>query len=395
MSLMKNLKTTLHIVIYVLRNAGILHTLTYILTLPVRYILRFENSLFKLKSDIRSHLMIHERISKSNIHKLHHLPDELRIEIKDLFKKYRLPAHVTLHRFFITLNGIEKPGYLSESVFYCSFEPRLNNFSMASAYSDKNIYQRIFEYVKQPGTVLRYMNGQYFDAKYSVLTPENAQELLSSQNTPMIIKPAVNSGGGRNVYRLNAMNGRLKLNESVVSINTLSDVYENGFIVQEKVNQHPVLDAFHPNSLNTLRIITLRRSQEIFILSSRFKMGNCGNHLDNLSSSGLSCGIHKNGDLFPFAYNRYFKKFTAHPQTGVRFSGKSLPGFQDVKKTVVQMHRSLPYFDMISWDVAIDANAEPVLIELNLRGQGIIIQQALFGPLFGKLTNEMFERVLN
>ena len=48
---------------------------------------------------------------------------------------------------------------------------------------------------------------------------------------------------------------------------------------------------------------------------------------------------------------------------------------------------------MISWDFAVDINAEPILIEINLRFQGINGGQLCNGPLFGDLTDEILREV--
>lgn len=48
---------------------------------------------------------------------------------------------------------------------------------------------------------------------------------------------------------------------------------------------------------------------------------------------------------------------------------------------------------MISWDVAIDKDAEPVLIEANLQIGDIDILQPVNGPLFGDLTEDVLKEV--
>ena len=44
----------------------------------------------------------------------------------------------------------------------------------------------------------------------------------------------------------------------------------------------------------------------------------------------------------------------------------------------------VPMFGVASWDIAIDADGEPVLIEYNVGGAGIDIHQYNNGPLYGK-----------
>ena len=50
----------------------------------------------------------------------------------------------------------------------------------------------------------------------------------------------------------------------------------------------------------------------------------------------------------------------------------------------MRCHMHVPMFGVASWDIAIDADGEPVLIEYNFGGAGIDIHQYNNGPLYGK-----------
>ena len=45
----------------------------------------------------------------------------------------------------------------------------------------------------------------------------------------------------------------------------------------------------------------------------------------------------------------------------------------------------MPYFRIISWDIAIDKNGNFILIEYNIKGQDINFHQLNNGPVFNKL----------
>ena len=98
--------------------------------------------------------------------------------------------------------------------------------------------------------------------------------------------------------------------------------------------------------------------------------------------------------LNKFAVDKYFKKYYKHPYTGVSFENIQIPQFSSVLDFVKNLHRYLLYFDMVSWDIAIDKNGAPVLIELNLINQGISFLQVHHGPLFGDLTEKLLEENL-
>jgi len=69
---------------------------------------------------------------------------------------------------------------------------------------------------------------------------------------------------------------------------------------------------------------------------------------------------------------------------------KIIPNFNEIKEEVKTFHKRISYFRMVSWDIAIDTNRDVVLVEFNVKGQGIGNQFAT-GPLFGEFTDEILE----
>jgi hypothetical protein len=61
------------------------------------------------------------------------------------------------------------------------------------------------------------------------------------------------------------------------------------------------------------------------------------------------------------------------------------------------LHRILPWFDLVSWDVVIDADHEPWILEYNTAAQDIFFQQMSNGPFFGNegsaTLNDMLRRL--
>ena len=62
---------------------------------------------------------------------------------------------------------------------------------------------------------------------------------------------------------------------------------------------------------------------------------------------------------------------------------------------IQSLHKQIPYFKMISWDIAIDDKRDLVLVEYNVRSQEILGVQLFNGPLFGKYTNDVLESIKN
>ena len=139
----------------------------------------------------------------------------------------------------------------------------------------------------------------------------------------------------------------------------------------------------------------------VYILSAVLRMGFGNSKVDNATAKdnagydGMSCGIDENGCLKKYAYgyttgNRCEK----HPD-GLVFEGFKIPSFDKAVELVKSAHPLIGHFRLVSWDIAIDKDGDPVLIEANMRKGGINFHQFNNGPLFGDLTEKVLNEVFD
>ena len=119
----------------------------------------------------------------------------------------------------------------------------------------------------------------------------------------------------------------------------------------------------------------------------------CNNaRIDNGSAGGISCGILPDGRLKPTATTIHGDKCDVHPLTGVRFDDVTVPDFSRIVERVRYAHPRFPFLRLMAWDIAVDSDREPVLIEFNYNG-GLQITQLNNGPLFGEHSREILDDV--
>ena len=82
----------------------------------------------------------------------------------------------------------------------------------------------------------------------------------------------------------------------------------------------------------------------------------------------------------------------SHTDSGVVLKGFKLPGYFEAVNCVKKMHLKVPYFKIISWDIAIDTHGDPVFIEYNVYRQGIVTLQLANGPLFKEFGDELLRK---
>ena len=137
----------------------------------------------------------------------------------------------------------------------------------------------------------------------------------------------------------------------------------------------------------------LRKDGSVKILSSILRMGVGDSKVDNASSGGISVGIKENGQLKNVAYSNTGIRYDVHPSSNVHFEEVTIPNFEQMKELVIKLQSRFPYFRLISWDLAVDDNNEPLLIEANLCDGELDFHQLNNGPIFGEDTEAILQEV--
>lgn len=324
------------------------------------------------------------------------LNDELNNKIKDFWGKYGIKVNTLWCRAWIGVNGIEDHRYIPEDIFYTFIEPKINRNDLYLAYVDKNNYNKLFAGFRIPRTILRNINGKYYDGNYERIKTSHINDLLHKYTGDYIVKPSIDSSGSKNVFKLQIDAQKLHMNGQPISGENIEKIIPRDFLIQEFLEQHAVINTIYPHSLNTFRIVTLRMDTDIYNIRSIIKFGDKGSYVDyTVEKGGYHCGIKNDGTLNQFAIDLYYNKHRTHPYTGMAFGDIQIPQYDSLLNFAKNLHRHLLYHDMVSWDIALDKNGDPVLIEVNLIYQGIGFLQINNGPLFGNFTEYILDRCIS
>jgi hypothetical protein len=317
--------------------------------------------------------------------------------IRDYWRSYGIPSvNLDWYRLYGAMLGTVDERMIPEELFRVELEDRINTECMAAAQGDKNGLSRTFPAVNQPKTLLRNINGHYFDAGYAPLTRTAARGLLESHDGPLIIKPSIGSGSGFNIHRIEVRDRHIFEDDRPLTFDFIEKGFGGkNFLLQEVIAQHPSLAAYHPKSVNTCRVITIRLDDAFHAIAGTFRMGR-GKYVDNGHAGGLLCGISDTGALTPFALDCEFRRYDAHPITRHPFADQAIPHYAEMKQMAISVHRQLIYHNMVSFDIALDINSRPCLVEINLFGQGIEPHQLLQGrPIFGDFTDTFIRNAVD
>lgn len=305
-------------------------------------------------------------------------------EIFQYWRRYTNKIKLDWHKYYSSRNGIYDVRYIPDDLYYTVIDQHFNSRKYSWGVMNKNYFSLWFPEAKQPVIVIRKINGFYYDNVYNIISQNEALEkcLNTSQ---LIIKPSVGTGGGKGIKFWKDTDGFQDLKGYLSSAGS-------DFIVQEIIIQHDNLKKIHPNSINTIRVATLLFKDKVHILSTILRMGINGSRVDNASAGGITCGVKETGQLKDKAYSVRGIEYKKHPQ-GFNFCDGAIPSFEKIKTMVVKQQEKMANFRMISWDIAVGIDGEPILIEANLRLGDLGIHQLNNGPFFGELTDEVLEEV--
>lgn len=151
-------------------------------------------------------------------------------------------------------------------------------------------------------------------------------------------------------------------------------------IVEKLVLSHPLLEALHPQSLNTLRLVTMRTPNGGLEISQAFlKIGVGTVTVDNWCAGGIAIKVQSDGTLNDVGVFKSLEKEKCfkHPDSGIVFAGFEVPFFREAVELVIKAHSYCPHMFGIGWDVAITKDG-PLIVESN-------VQYAISQPICGGL----------
>ena len=315
------------------------------------------------------------------------LTEEQKREIDLFWKKYSFafsPDYDTV-KIFMNRTGKFDPRYLPSGVRGCILNPQWLPQKCSGLFQNKAYLAKTYQDVKQPIIVIRKIAGFYYNEQYQKISLEEALDLCEERmkKTEIVVKPSGMQGGKGVIFLEHAT--REKIKEEFKKIPKL-------MVVQEAVKQHPFMKKLNPSTVNTVRLTTfIRNNGEIVPLAALIKVGNASVRVDNYKHGGHIIGVGLDGHMFPYALNVEYERVTMLP-TGVDLSeGFEVPGFHDVIETAKRAHIQTPQIKMISWDIAVDENAEAVIIEAN-HGGDLKMHQAVTGPIFGDMTEKILDQ---
>ena len=351
---------------------------------------KFDGITYSLNICLRRYLVRHDELKnikkKSKLIEKVSLSKEQENEITTYYKRfYGKAISTSWHRLYQSYTGTYRVNYFPEILFSTELEPKTNPYRVAEFLGDKNLLETLFadiHLIHIPKTYVSCVGGVLRNGEYNIIDREEAK-LILKKLTSFVIKKTCDTSSGRDVH----------LFKGDEDPSLLLEQFGNDFVVQETIKQHETLDALNHTSVNTFRVITYFCEGKLYSCPVALRMGRSNADKDNIHYGGIGVGVNQDGSLKETAFSEYGESYKEHPDTHVIFANYIV----DVKPVVsaaIQLHAHVPYLGILSWDLTLDSNGVPTLIEMNSTGQAAWFCQMVNGePLFGDNTPAMLSLI--
>lgn len=267
-------------------------------------------------------------------------PAEIDAIVKDMMTeamKYNLGFDEYVMYHFEDLDQAERRLFIPtrERALYCE---RLNDPKNQMIFDDKGETYRVF--------------GKYFKRDLTEVVGWSAEATSAfrafvRKHNRFIIKP-FNGGNGRGIRIADCEKegGFDKLCES------LKTQYPSGFVAEELIRQVAELSAVHPDSVNTVRISTIRFDDRVEFLPSFWRVGRGGNCVDNGGSGGILCALDDEGVIISTCDENGLS-YDVHPDNQHPLLGFRVPQLEGAKALAAELAQVVPGNRFCGWDLAL------------------------------------------
>ena len=217
---------------------------------------------------------------------------------------------------------------------------KYNDQSKAYIFEDKALFNKLYD---------KYLNREWIYLKDNL---EEFKEYLKNKKE-IIVKPlSLSCGKGVEKIKVSDYEPEELYNHLIKT---------ERYLVEDVAKQNNEISKIYPESVNTVRIVTLNKK----VVAAFIRFGNLGNVVDNFNHDGMVTTINiENGIVEYPALDKKKNIYEIHPYTNEKIIGLKIPMWDKVKELCIEACSVTPEIGYIGWDVCV-GEKEPCLIEGN------------------------------
>ena len=210
-------------------------------------------------------------------------------------------------------------------------------------------------------------------------------ELFFNKHSEFMAKPVDGlCGYGIELIKTNGLNAK----------NTFDELNKKGqYLLEERIKQNEEVNAIYADSINTLRIVTLNKNNNVEVLFSAMRIGNNGKVVDNFNNGGLMAVVDEDGVIRKPVLDKDNKVYSSHPMTNTPIVGFKVPHYDEVIDTCKKLALVTPEIGLCGWDIAITPEGVDVVEGNQIPGYDIYQSREQLAPSI-KGLKEKFDNAI-
>lgn len=276
-------------------------------------------------------------------------------DILDMAKKYRFSAEEYFCYHFKDKPEEERKTFISDMnrVDFCE---TLNQSRNLAIFDDKMYTYKVF--------------GKYYGREICFVKKHKDYNKFASfflKHKKIIIKPVLGTCGQG--IQIADIIEKENLNQF---FDELFEEYcsekKDGFIAEELIVQVPEMAQFHPSSVNSIRLSTVKFDDSVEVIAGFFRTGRGGNIVDNAGAGGVFGTIDIETGVVDAVGDEYGNNYTHHPDTNIKMLGFVIPRWNEATEIAKELALVVKGNRYAGWDLVLTDKGW-VMVEGNSRGQ--------------------------
>ena len=210
---------------------------------------------------------------------------------------------------------------------------KMNSRAYYSIFNDKPVFLRTYH--------------EYIRRDYCVLTSDSYEAYLDFiRKHPVFMAKPVDGQCGRGIDLIDsAGKDPAEMYDAFI---------KNGqFLLEEKISQEIEMNRLYPEAVNTIRVVTCCKKDQVYIMFTALRIGNGGKHVDNFNNGGMFALIDPDGVIRKPAVDKEGHEYTVHPFTGTSIIGFEIPHFKKIVEQCREMAKIVPENGLTGWDMCV------------------------------------------
>ena len=264
----------------------------------------------------------------------------------DANKKHRVTFGEYMYKFeFWKLNEIQRDEFISCSEMQCIYRKMVQP-EVKTVFWNKVLFLKRF--------------GDFSQRKWIEVRESSYEDFSTMLSSSDCIAKPIEGWRGKGIRLIPQI-------EPGADVRDLyKEFFDNNILLEERIHACKEIEEFHPQSLNTIRVVTISNPERCVAFGAILRMGTGDSIIDNTHNGGVFASIDvQTGIIETDGLDSSGNHYVVHPDSNKVIKGFKIPYWDCIVETCSKASKVLPKLIFAGWDVVVMDGGKVALIEGN------------------------------